>query len=208
MHPNPIFRQEAETRALAFAAGRGFGSLMLAEGGEVLVAQVPFALDPGEGRLEAHLVRSNPVARALAGGPRRAKIVVMGPDAYVSPDWYGVADQVPTWNYVAVHLTGTLSLGEGALMREHLDRLSAAFEARLAPKKPWTADKMSAGALDRLMRAIVPAGFVVEEVASTFKLNQNKDPAARLGAAAALEAGGTPGHETAALAALMREVGV
>lgn len=203
MHPNPLFRQETETRALDFAAERGVGSLTVAHEGEVHVAQVPFVLS--ERRLEAHLVRSNPVARALAGGTLRGKLIVLGPDAYISPDWYGVEDQVPTWNYVSVHLAGELRLLDGALMRAHLDRLSARFEARLLPKKIWTADKMKDETLGRLMRAIVPVEMLVSEVHSTFKLNQNKDPSARLGAAVALDAGGTPGSETRALAALMRD---
>ena len=42
--------------------------------------------------------------------------------------------QVPTWNYAAVHLHGTLSLALPADLHPMLRRLSAAFESRLAPK--------------------------------------------------------------------------
>jgi transcriptional regulator len=132
-----------------------------------------------------------------------AVIAVSGPDGYVSPDWYGVDDQVPTWNYVAVHLRGRLErLGDG-LMRDMLDRQSAAYEERLAPKRPWTADKMSAGALDRLMRSILPFRLHVERIDATWKLNQNKPEAARLAAAEAIGLSEI-GQETAALARLMR----
>jgi len=58
--------------------------------------------------VHAHLVRSNPIAQCLRAGERKAVLAVSGPDAYVSPDWYArMPDQVPTWNYVAVHLRGT-----------------------------------------------------------------------------------------------------
>ena len=50
-----------------------------------LVSHVPFLL--GEGEAEMHLVRSNPLARALAAGPLPALLAVTGPDGYVSPDW-------------------------------------------------------------------------------------------------------------------------
>jgi transcriptional regulator len=205
MHPNPAYRQQPETRALDFAVERGFGALTVAGPEGVLAAHIPFIVEGDV--LSAHLVRSNPLARLLKGGPATALMIVTGPDGYISPDWYGEPDRVPTWNYLAVHLRGQLRLIDEAGLRAHLDRLAAKFEARLAPKAPWTADKMSPEALARLLRQIVPVEMTVETVESTFKLNQNGADSARLGAAAGLAAGGTPGLETAALAALMRGVG-
>jgi transcriptional regulator len=205
MHPNPAFRQEPDSRALAFAAERGFGVLTVAGPEGVLAAHVPFVMEAG--CIAAHLVRSNPLARHLRAGPAEALMIVSGPDAYVSPDWYGEADMVPTWNYVAVHLRGPLALLPEERLRAHLERLSANFEERLRPKAPWTLGKMSEEAIAARLRQIVPVEMRIAGVASTFKLNQNRSAPARAGAAAALAAGGTPGLETAALAALMRAVG-
>lgn len=207
MHPNPIYRQESEARAVEAARERGFGVLTVASGGGVLAAHVPFLMDAGGKAVAAHLVRSNPVARALKEGACEALLIVSGPDGYVSPDWYGLEDQVPTWNYVAVHIHGRLTLRPDAELREHLDALSGRFEAELAPKSPWTTAKMAPDALARMMRQIVPVAMTVERLESTFKLNQNKPRQARLGAAAALEKGGTPGQEIPSLVALMRGLG-
>jgi len=205
MHPNPVFRQESEARALAFAAERGFGVLTAAGPEGVLAAHVPFVL---EGRtLAAHLVRSNPLSRLLRAGPAEALMVVSGPDGYISPDWYGVEGMVPTWNYVAVHLRGSLQLTPEEELRPLLERLSDRLESRLAPKPVWKTDKVDAEALAKMMRQIVPVELAMASVDSTFKLNQNRGEAARLNAAAALEVGGTPGQETAALAGLMRQTG-
>mgnify|MGYP006279874307 CR=1 FL=1 len=204
MHPNPAFRSTDEARARAFAAGRGFGMLTAAGPEGVLASHVPFLLE-GD-RVEAHLVRSTALARALAGGAVEALLAVTGPDGYVSPDWYGEPDLVPTWNYVAIHLRGRLALGDPDGLLAHLERLSARFEADLAPKPPWTHHKMSAGKMERLMRSILPVEMTVETVESTFKLNQNRTPAARAGAAEAIATGAAPGMEHAALAALMRSV--
>ncbi len=199
MHPNPAFRNEDRARHLAFARSRAFGTLAVTAEGAPLLSHVPFLLDDAGETADLHLVRSNPIAR-LPEGP--AVIAVAGPDGYVSPDWYGVADQVPTWNYVAVHLRGRLErLPEDALP-DLLARLSAAYEARLAPKPAWTMDKMSADALARLLRAILPFRLRIERVDGTWKLGQNKPEAARLGAAARIEQGGI-GQELAALAKLM-----
>ena len=199
MHPNPAFRQVAEARNLAFARERGFGTLCVGGPDVPLLAHVPFLLDTEARVVRLHLVRSNPVARAL---PARGVLAVTGPDGYVSPDWYGVPDQVPTWNYVAVHLLGPVERLPEAEMRAELDALSAAFEARL-PKPPWRADKMTPATLDRMMRQIVPCRMAVEEVRGTWKLGQNKPGPARRGAAAGVEAAGV-GAQAAALAALMR----
>ncbi|MEM0944790.1 MAG: FMN-binding negative transcriptional regulator [Pseudomonadota bacterium] len=201
MHPNPSFRQTDDAAAQAFAAARGFGVLTVAGEAGVMAAHVPFVLEGA--RVAAHLVRSNPIARALRAGPVEALLIVSGPDAYISPDWYGEADKVPTWNYVAVDLRGALALLPQERLLPHLETLSARFEADL-PKRPWTHGKMTPGVMEGLMRQIVPVEMAVTSVDSTFKLNQNRSAAARAGAAAELASGTTPGQETARLAAMMR----
>ncbi len=200
MHPNPAFHTASNAENLDFARQRGFG--MVAINGEdgPLAAHVPFVVAPDGHSLDLHLMRSNPVARALAT-PSPALLAVSGPDGYVSPDWYGDPTQVPTWNYVAVHLRGRLELLDQADLPDLLARLSAAFETRLAPKVPWTMDKVPAGTLARMLRMIRPLRFHIESVAGTWKLSQNKPDAARAGVAA--EIAGGVGQELSALAALM-----
>jgi len=206
MHPNPIYRGADAARNIGFARERGFGVLAVADpqGGAPMLSHVPFVLSEDATTAELHLVRSNPIARAIAA-PLPARIAVSGPDGYVSPDWYGMVDQVPTWNYVAVHLTGRLEPCPQEELRGFLDRLSAQFEARLAPKPEWRADKMAAEALARLMRMIVPLRLRIEAIDGTWKLAQNKPDAARLGAADGVAAGGI-GAELSTLARLMREL--
>ncbi|MEQ9258413.1 MAG: FMN-binding negative transcriptional regulator [Roseovarius sp.] len=202
MHPNPAFRQSPEARNLGFARETGFGLLCVGNEGAPLVSHIPFLLSEDGKRAEFHLVRSNPIVRNLSE-PRPARLAVQGPHSYVSPDWYGIDDQVPTWNYIAVHLTGRAELTPEADLHDLLDRQSALFEPRLAPKPQWTSAKMSDGVMERMMRQIVAAVLHVEEAQGTWKLNQNKSDDVRLRAADAVERAGM-GAETAALAALMR----
>ena len=150
------------------------------------MAHVPFLLSDDGAYADLHLVRSNPIARVGAG---RAVMVVSGPDGYVSPDWYGVPDQIPTWNYVAVHLAGTLAPLPCETLSDLIDRQSAFFEDQLRHKTPWTAEKMSDGVKDRMMRAILPFRLAIESVDGTWKLNQNKDDAVRKNAADQIETG-------------------
>ena len=205
MHPNPAFRQAPRDQNLAFARARGFGVLSVNGPEGPLAAHVPFLLNDDATHADLHLARSNPIARA--GLPAPALIVVSGPDAYVSPDWYGphdqVPDQVPTWNYVAVHLRGLLEPLPDEALRPHVDALSAEHESRIAGKTPWTSAKMSEGAMPRMMRMILPFRFHVTSVEGTWKLNQNKTPDIRARAAEALSQGNASARE---IAALIREL--
>lgn len=204
MHPNPAYRQESRDRNLGFARDRGFGVLSVNGDPAPMISHIPFVLSEDGGNADLHLVRSNPIARA-ATGPLPAVIAVTGPDGYISPDWYGDPAQVPTWNYVAVHLRGTLHPLPDDALRSSLETLTELFETRLLPKNPWTLDKTPEDVQARLMRMIRPFRFEVAEVDGTWKLAQNKPNHARLSAADHLN-GAQIGQETALLAALMMGV--
>lgn len=202
MHPNPAFRAEDLSRHIAFARDRAFGVLAVSSDDAPQMSHIPFLLNEEGTLAELHLVRSNPIVRMLKQ-PRTARIAASGPDGYISPDWYGVTDQVPTWNYVAVHLTGQLELRPPTELRDLLDRQSAFYEERLRPKPPWRTDKMTDDALARMMRMIVPCRMRIDDIQGTWKLNQNKPDEVRLRAADQVAADGF-GAEVQTLQALMR----
>ena len=198
MHPNPAFRRVDAEQSLNLVRARSFG-ILIAQGTEgPLASHIPFLLSDDGSVVEFHLVRNSAMARAIADGAP-VGLIVEGPEGYISPDWYGLEDQVPTWNYVAVHLVGEARLINEDGFRDLLDRLSAHFEACLLPKKPWTSDKMTEGVMERMMRGIVPCVLQVSDFQSTWKLGQNKTENARTGAAERLD-----GQGNSALAALMR----
>ena len=204
MHPNPAFRATDVLRSMAFAHERGFGILTVNAEPYPLSSHIPFVLSEDGAQVRAHLVRSNPIVTLLETGDTRAMLNVAGPDGYISPDWYGEPDQVPTWNYVAVHLKGVLRKISDENLEAHLDELTAQFENRLEPKLPWTSAKLSPEKHQRLMRALVPVEMELHEIDSTWKLNQNKPDAARLAAAEAVAASQI-GQELAYLASLMKD---
>ena len=147
--------------------------------------------------------RTSLVTRRALKAPMPCKIAVSGPDSYVSPDWYGAPDQVPTWNYVAVHLSGELTLQPQDMMHDLLDRQSAFFEDQLLPKPPWLTEKMTPEILEKMMRQIVPCRMTITGVDGTWKLSQNKPDDVRLRAADGVEGYGI-GTEPRVMAALMR----
>ncbi len=203
MHPNPVFRQTSESRNIGFAREIGFGMLTVSTSEAPLISHIPFLLSEDGSLAEFHLVRSNPIARVMKNGPVTARFAIQGPHSYISPDWYGVDDQVPTWNYVAVHLSGDITLTPENGLLDLLDRQSEGFEARLAPKQPWVTSKMSDGVMDRMMRQIVPCKMQVSQIDGTWKFSQNKVDAARHLAADHVDGYGM-GSEVRLLAAMMR----
>lgn len=205
MHPNPVYHDADLEQNLGFARERAFGVLAVTGPDGPLLSHIPFLLSEDGKFAGLHLLRSNPIVRALKE-PLVAKIAVTGPDSYVSPDWYGVLDQVPTWNYVAVHLTGVLELRPQEELHDLLDRQSAMYEDRLQPKAPWKTEKMSDGVMDKMMRMIVPCRMAVSDVDGTWKLGQNKPDDVRKAAAEQIKGFGF-GSETDILAALMMGAG-
>jgi len=188
MYTPPMFKPD-RAASLAFAQARGFGTVTAWDGAKPVASSLPFHLgyaDDGTPHAAFHVARNNALAK-LADGKSRWLIAVLGADAYVSADWYASPDQVPTWLYQAVHLTGTVRMLSDSELGPHLDALSAKFEGWLEPKAPWTVSKVTAGRLDALKKAIVGLVMSVDEVEGSFKLNQQKSDVDHVAVAIALE---------------------
>ena len=172
MHPTSAFLETDEDRLRNLIAERGFGLIIAHGPNGPVCAHAPVLLE--QSILRFHLSSANGLNAALAHDPR-ALCAVTGPDAYVSPDWYGIRDQVPTWNYVSAEISGTvraIAPEQAALM---LDDLSAMFEARLAPKPVWTRAKMDPVRFETMVRqGIIAYEMDVTSLTGVSKLSQNK----------------------------------
>ena len=156
-------------------------------------SHLPFLLDRDQGRngrLIGHFARANGQWRDANG--RRALTVFSGPHAYISPTWYGVQNSVPTWNYVAVHATGTLRLIED---RDRLIKLLHqtvnVFEASRQPA--WSLETPEPEFVERLLEAIVGFEIEIELLEGKWKLSQNHDADRREAVVHGLQATGRAG---------------
>jgi transcriptional regulator len=203
MYTPPPFKPD-RAASLAFAEARGFGLVCAWDGAKPTASPLPFYLSyaaDGTPRAAFHLARHNPLVKLA--GTSSWLLAVTGADAYVSADWYVSPDQVPTWLYQAVHLTGPVRQLSGDELAVQIDTLSAKFENRLLPKRPWTSAKMTAARLEAMKKAIVGLEMTVEEVEGSFKLNQHKSETDYAAVAGALASQTDAGAQQ--IAHLMRE---
>jgi transcriptional regulator len=187
MYTPPMFKPD-RSASLGFAQARGFGTVCAWDGSKPIASSVPFILTSADDDTTSamfHVARGNSLA-SLADGRSPWLLAANGADAYVSADWYRSPDQVPTWLYQAVHLTGPVRRLSDGELGPHLDALSAKFENWLAPKPPWSSSKLTVARLEALKKAIVGLVMTVEKVEGSFKLNQHKSDADHMAVANAL----------------------
>lgn len=199
MYVHPAFKVHPAA-SLAFAAARGFGLVIACDAGRPVAAHLPFRLIETDGKmpkLEFHVARPNPLG-VIAEKGGTWLVAVQGHDAYVSPDWYASPDQVPTWLYEAVHLSGPVRVIPGDHTQAHTEALSAKFESWLGPKPPWLLDKVPDKRREMLLKGIIAVEMTVETIEGNFKLNQHKSDEDHVAIAAALGAQGDPSAQAIA----------
>jgi len=136
-----------------------------------------------QGTLVGHMARANLQWQRAAG--QEVLAIFSGPHAYISPRWYEAQGVVPTWNYVAVHAYGRLSLVENAAEVEALLRRTIeAYES--SQPNPWRLSEPK-DFVERLARQIVAFRIPIERLEGKWKLNQNHPAERREKVAAVLE---------------------
>jgi transcriptional regulator len=119
------------------------------------------------------VARANPHWRYLAAG-RPTLVVFAGAHAYVSPSWYATHPSVPTWNYVAVHATGTGALVEDPeRVKTLLTDLVRIYES--SRPSAWSIEGLPADYLAGMQRGIVAFEIAIERLEGKAKLSQNRD---------------------------------
>lgn len=188
MHPAPAFLETDRQTLLDRVRQWPFALVIGVDGGRAHSAHTPVIADMG-GTLRFHLARSNPAAAAICAS-QRALIVFTGPHDYISPDWYDLDNQVPTWNYLSVEAEGAVTLHGKEDARTLLEDLSLHFERGLAPKPAWSLAGNPPASLDRLLSAIQAFSLMPERFEGITKIGQNKPAEARIRAGRALKAAG------------------
>lgn len=205
---SPKFNQVSD-RAILIEAMRAysfailFGPVSAPDGsGSLAATHLPLVVkDEGEhGLIEGHFAKANPHWQSLAG--RETLVVFPGPHSYVSPTLYDESLSVPTWNYIAIHAYGVLSLVEDDAGKDAL--LAGLIQAN-EPAFAETWRGMPEGYRHTMLAGIVGFRIPIARIEGKFKLSQNrKEPERRKVHAA--QAAGNDDQRT--LAAWMERLGI
>ncbi|SDF28342.1 FMN-binding negative transcriptional regulator [Thalassobaculum litoreum] len=196
MYIPPAFRLEDRDAIVAVMRDNAFAVLVAHRGETVEISHLPLMVEERGADLviRGHVARANPIVALIEAGAS-ATAVFSGPHAYISPDWYASADQVPTWNYVAVHAGGRLQAVPAAEdTTALLADLSVEHETPLAPKRPWTHGKMRDGLMARMIKGVLAFELPVERLEAKSKMAQNKKPEDITGAVKGLRGRGDVGN--------------
>ena len=185
-----IPRTNAEDRPevlAAFMRAHPFATLVSAgPSGELWATHLPVVVDPARGPhgvIEGHVARANPhhtlvwAAAEQDTAPRESLIIFTGPDAYVTPSWYPSkavdGRVVPTWNYIAVHAYGSLTLREDpSWLLAHVTRLTTQSEA--GRTEMWEVSDAPEDYMARQLKAIVGFELQITRIEGRWKVSQNR----------------------------------
>ncbi|MFG6113752.1 FMN-binding negative transcriptional regulator [Halobacillus sp. MO56] len=154
----------------AFIEKHSFGTIVTSDQGNPIATHLPLELHKqgDDYYITGHMAYGNAQWKTL----RDDNVLVMyqGPHAYISSSWY-TAEDVPTWNYQAVHVYGTASIMSEEELQEDLILLLQKYESHR--KHPVLWENLSEQAKKQI-KGIVGFKVKVEEVQAAYKLSQNR----------------------------------
>jgi transcriptional regulator len=180
MYAQPAFRVDDTSELAAFIEARHFATLVVASDSGPQAAHIPMIINrDATGKpvsLEGHVARGNPVA-AIAARPVRALAIFSGADAYVTPSLYLSKREhgkvVPTWNYIAVHVTGVAeAFNEADTLRQQVSRITDMMEHSAAA--PWAVSDAPDDYVAKMLTAITGVRLTIEAIEGARKLSQNR----------------------------------
>jgi transcriptional regulator len=129
--------------------------------------------------LIGHMAKANEAWKTLDG--RSALFIFHGPHAYISPTFYGTQSNVPTWNYVSVHVRGKVTITEDeAFLKRAILELSRKYDPAFDIEKNIEENK-------KLFSAITGIRVEISEVFGKFKLAQSKPESERQSVISAIQ---------------------
>ncbi|MDR7131381.1 transcriptional regulator [Algoriphagus sp. 4150] len=174
MYIHPLNRWKDDAELGAFIQKNAFATLVTQIDNRPWATHLPFVLDEnkdGNTVLSGHIAKANPQWRNLSEN-MEVLVIFQGPHAYISSSWYN-HENVPTWNYMAVHVYGKIRFIEGEELLDHLKKLVNSYEDG-RPNR-ISVETMSENYVAKQLKALVGFEIVITEVHGSKKLSQNRD---------------------------------
>jgi transcriptional regulator len=195
------FQSVDHNEAFELMDGNPFATLMTVVDNKPFVSHLPLTSKKVGNRIEiiGHLARANPHWKTFANS--QATVIFSGPQTYITPQWYAEND-VPTWNYSTVHVTGKIELIESHDgIVECLKELTAHVERHWPSGWDFFIPDDLTG--DILPKSILGFRIQAEQINFKKKLSQNRSPADRAGVLKGLATRGDD-NSKAVLAEMMK----
>ena len=173
MYIPDIYKNENQEDITAFLKQNSFGILINQTNGKLWATHIPLELQTNkEGKtiLEGHISKENPQWHGFTENDQ-ILAVFSGPHSYISPSWYD-HENVPTWNYIAVHVYGRIKIIEGDAVIESLKKLVDKYEQN--SENPVRIEDLSKKTMMQA-RGIVAFEIEINEIQATKKMSQNRD---------------------------------
>lgn len=167
------FKVEDFEEIKEFLQMNSFGTVITTKKGKPIATHLPlqFIKEGEDYYITGHMAYGNPQWRTFLTC-EDVLITFQGPHAYISSSWYE-KENVPTWNYQAVHVYGTAILLNEDELRRDLTMLLQKYENHR--KNPILWDKLSPQLLEKELKGIVGFKLQVQEVQAVDKLSQNRN---------------------------------
>jgi transcriptional regulator len=168
------YEEKDRTKLDAFLKENSFAILISVSNGIPVGTHLPLLLEKnaaGEDVLVGHISKGNDQKQSLVNG-NRVLAIFAGPHAYISPRWYTKMN-VPTWNYISVHIYGTIRIMEGEELKMALSRLMDNYEGSMP--QPAKLEHIPQKTFDDDFRGIIGFEIKVDDIQAAYKLSQNRD---------------------------------
>ncbi len=173
MYIPPQYKNEDLSEVKDFIRSNSFAILINQLNGRPWATHTPLELDKDEAGndiLIGHIARANPQWKAFEANPE-VLCIFNGPHSYVSSSWYK-EEEVPTWNYIAVHIYGSLSVMTESEVLTWLHGLVDHYEKD--EEKPLSLSDMSPATL-RQVKGVVGFRIKIKQIQAAYKLSQGRE---------------------------------
>ena len=167
------YKNENLDQVKEFIQQNSFGILVNQLDGKPWATHIPLELETaknGKEVLVGHIAKANPQWKAF-GGNTTVLCIFNGPHTYISSSWYK-EEEVPTWNYIAVHVYGTLSILTEEETMKALHRLVEKYEQ--SSENPVSLRDMSPKTL-RQVKGVVGFQIEIDAIQAAYKLSQTRE---------------------------------
>jgi transcriptional regulator len=173
MYIPKFFKVTNDDEIWDFVQNHSFGTISTTEQGKPIATHLPLGVNKkgDDYYITGHMAYGNPQWRTFEAC-EDVLIMFQGPHAYVSSSWYS-HENVPTWNYQAIHMYGKASILEPNELIEDLSRMLEKYEQNR--EKPVVWDNLSSELLETQLKGIVGFKIKVEEIQAAYKLSQNRN---------------------------------